>query len=87
MIINIIIIIINNNNNNGINIEEINNDNIKEGNICIICRLEKPNISFGCGHSCYCSKRFDKKEIKNRKECPTCKHEIKCHFTIIPMNK
>ena len=56
--------------------EEKKDDNIKEENICIICRIEKPKISFGCGHMCYCLKCFDKKEIKNRKECPICKHEI-----------
>ena len=64
-------------------IEENKNINIEEEKICIICRKEKPNITFGCGHMCYCSTCFNKEEIKNKKECPTCKYEIKFSTGII----
>ena len=67
--------------------KDINNDKKEEGKICINCGIEKPIISFGCGHMCYCSKCFDIIENKNLKECPICKHEIKASLQIMTINK
>jgi len=62
--------------NNPIKEDDNRNNNKNEEGICIDCQNAKATISFGCGHMCYCSSCFDKKENKNRKNCPTCKNLI-----------